>query len=440
MADYNVVRRRIEAFFRDQIIIDPKDVRLVGGELTALGIEQKRVASDRRLGLDLFELDGLAQGAGKLDPGLRERVKAAAVGAYEDGEEPSDLDLLLFHVREKSAAEHAGYRPVVAKNRVYENIEGSPYSGGSVGDVRPAPAFDLPARSASTRRRPRIGVFDTPMHAHRKFAGRYVLAGDDALLDDRPEWVSFSGHAIFVASVAARQAPDAEFVVYPVLDEERLTTNSWKLATAMAGALDDDLDMMIIALGGATADGREPVALARACERTAGIVKVAALGNNGQNMAEAPEGTQFSELPANIPMWPAASSTVIAVGARSAHGSPAFFSPTPDEAPWTDCTAPGVNLRGLFLPGQVWMADLDVLKGVAQVTDRSACFAPPGYATWSGSSFSAAYAGGAIAQQAYTKGISVLEVADGLFGEDPGKTPNTDESAPPAGVEIVRVT
>ncbi|NJP94553.1 hypothetical protein HCN51_34790 [Nonomuraea sp. FMUSA5-5] len=134
------------------------------------------------------------------------------MGAYEGGEEPSDLDLLLFHLREKSAAEHAGYRPVVAKNRVYENIEGSPYSGGSV--------------------------------------------GDDALLDDRPEWVSFSGHAIFVASVAAQQAPDAEFVVYPVLDEERLTTNSWKLATAMAGALDDDLDMMIIALGGATADGR----------------------------------------------------------------------------------------------------------------------------------------------------------------------------------------
>ncbi|MFD0473362.1 S8/S53 family peptidase [Nonomuraea thailandensis] len=251
--------------------------------------------------------------------------------------------------------------------------------------------------------------------------------------------MSFSGHALFVASVAARQAPDAEFVIYPVLDAKTLTTGSWELATTMVGTLDDDLDMMIIALGGATADGREPLVLARACERTSGIVKVAALGNNGQNRAAAPEGTQFSELPPNTPIWPAASSTVIAVGARNEAGdAAAYFSPTLEEAPWTDCTAPGMHLPGLFLPGRVWMADLDVVAGVVKVTDRWADFPAPGHATWSGTSFAAAYAGGAIAQKAYEQGVSVRELADELFWEDPDRAPTTFDSAAPAGIDIVR--
>ncbi|WP_187414929.1 S8/S53 family peptidase [Nonomuraea sp. PA05] len=440
MADDKVVRRRIEAFFSDQIVIDPKDVRQVGQELDALKIKMVPLQSSLRLGLHLYQLGDLADGVRLLDHGLVERVKRAAVGTYMEGEEPSALDLALFHLREKSAAEHAGYRPVVAKNRVYENIEGSPYSGGSVGDPRPAPAFALPARSHSTRRRPRIGILDTPMHAHPRFAGRYVTDSDDALLEERQDRVSFSGHAIFVASVAAQQAPDAEFVIYPVLNPDRLTTSSWRLATTMAGAMDDDLDMMIMALGGATADGREPLALARACERTSGVVKVAALGNNGRNEAGAPPDVQVSELPPNIPMWPAASSTVIAVGARNAHDVfPAYFSPTQAQAPWVDCTAPGQNLRGLFLSGHVWMAELNVLEGVVERTDRSDYFPSPGYATWSGSSFSAAYAGGAMAQRAYTQGISVQEVADRLFREEPGSTPTTYDHAPSAGIDGIDV-
>ncbi|MEV0830279.1 S8/S53 family peptidase [Nonomuraea rubra] len=439
MADYNVVRRRIEAFRSDEIVLDPKDLRQVRQRLDALQVTMTFLAASARLGLHRYRLGGIAAGVGSLGPGLVERVRAAAAGTYMEGETPSPLDLLLFHLREASAAAHQGYQPVVAKVRVYENIEGSPYSGGSVGDPRPVAAFDLPARSDSTRRRPRIGILDTPLHPHPKLAGRYLLGSPGALLTEEPRQVSFSGHAIFVASVAAAQAPDAEFVIYPVLDAKKLTTSSWELATTMVGALDDDLDMMIIALGGATADGREPLILARACERTSGIVKVAALGNNGQDKAAAPEGTQFSELPPNTPIWPAASSTVIAVGARNEAGdAAAYFCPTLEEAPWTDCTAPGVNLPGFFLPGQVWMAELDVVAGVVKVTDRAAVFPAPGHATWSGTSFAAAYAGGAIAQKAYSQGVPVRELADKLFWEDPDRAPTTYDSAPPAGLDIVR--
>ncbi|UBU09384.1 S8/S53 family peptidase [Nonomuraea gerenzanensis] len=440
MADYNnVVRRRIEAFRSDEIVLDPKDLRQVSQEAGALGIEVAPIATSVRLGLAQYKLRRLEAGVAALGPDLVNRVKAAAVGTYLEGEQPSDLDLLLFHLREKSAAKYAGYKPVVAKIRTYENIEGSPYSGGSVGDPQPVKAFKLPERSPSKRRRPRIGILDTPIHPHPQFAGRYLIASDKGLLVERPKQVSFSGHAIFVASVAARQAPDAEFVIYPVLDETTLTTNSWDLATTMVDALDDDLDMMIIALGGATADGREPLALARACERTSGIVKVAALGNNGQNKAAAPKGTQFSELPANTPIWPAASSTVIAVGARDESDRAAYFSPTLEEAPWTDCTAPGTNLEGLFLPGQVWMADLDVRKGAIKVSDRWADFPAPGHATWSGTSFAAAYAGGAIAQQAYAEGITVRELAQTLFGEDREKTPTTYDGAPRTGLDALDI-
>ncbi|MFC7111299.1 hypothetical protein ACFQQB_69410 [Nonomuraea rubra] len=175
MADYNVVRRRIEAFRSDEIVLDPKDLRQVRQRLDALQITMTFLAASARLGLHRYRLGGIAAGVGSLGPGLVERVRAAAAGTYMEGETPSPLDLLLFHLREASAAAHQGYQPVVAKVRVYENIEGSPYSGGSVGDPRPVAAFGLPARSDSTRRRPRIGILDTPLHPHPKLAGRYLL-------------------------------------------------------------------------------------------------------------------------------------------------------------------------------------------------------------------------------------------------------------------------
>lgn len=432
---YGVVRRRIEAFYPDQIVVDLKDEALLRHELSGLGIKVEPIESSKGLGLSLYGLVGVAEAVTRLGPDLEQRVRARAAGGYEPGEAPTPLDLLLFHLRETSAQKHAGYQPIVAKNRVYENIEGSPYSGGSAGDPNPVAAFELPARSDGPRRRPRIGVFDTPMYPHEGLAGRYVIDSPRALLSPRPEWVSFSGHAVFVASVAARQAPDADFVIYPVLDAERLVTTSWTLATRLVQSLDDDLDFMIIALGSAAADGREPLTLARACERTSGVVKVAALGNHGQAKERAPAGAVFSDLPANIPMWPAASSTVIAVGAKDKDGLPAYFSPTPEEAPWTDCLAPGVDLPGLYLPGVVRMADLHVPSGKVVVSDRQATFPRPGHATWSGSSFAAAYTAGYLAHQAYIQGIDAGEAADRLLsGQGVVKLDGFADS----GIEVVR--
>ncbi|MFD0473363.1 hypothetical protein ACFQ0B_37745 [Nonomuraea thailandensis] len=175
MADYNVVRRRIEAFRSDEIVLDPKDLRQVRQRLDALRITMTPLATSTRLGLHRYRLGGLATGVESLDPGLVARVRAAAAGTYMEGETPAPLDLLLFHLREASAAGHRGYQPVVAKVRVYENIEGSPYSGGSAGDPQPIPAFELRPPSESTRRRPRIGILDTPLHPHPQLAGRYLL-------------------------------------------------------------------------------------------------------------------------------------------------------------------------------------------------------------------------------------------------------------------------
>jgi hypothetical protein len=414
---YRVERRRTESFRTDQIVVDLKDEAVLGRELAELGIGVPARDPHEGLGLVRYELDGIEHGLERLDgvtrAQLTERVDRSGGDLYS-GVVPTPLDELLFHLRDTFATRHQGWSPRMAKNRMCECVEGAPYSGGAVGEPREAASFRLEPPTEVAGRRVRIGVFDTPLHPHPGLAGRYY-AGPGGLLPDDADRVPFAAHALMVCSIAAERAPDAEFVVKPVLDPGTLITTVWELATSMVDGLKDDLDVYVLALGGTTADGQEPLVLARACERTAGVVKVAALGNHGERLEPAAgEPSNPYKPPPNAPMWPAAGSSVIAVGAADDSFAEAPFSPRLEEAPWADVLAVGVGRRGLFLPGLVSMVEVDHKQGVIIRTGIRKDF-EDGYATWDGSSFAAADVAGLIAGAAQARGVGAREAAGDLL-------------------------
>ncbi|GAA0988378.1 hypothetical protein GCM10009555_069870 [Acrocarpospora macrocephala] len=407
-----IARRATESFHVDQLVVDLKEQGIVEDALRDLKITVPTLPErNEALGLTRFELDGLDQAMANLP--ARADLKARMVkagGATYAGVAITPLDELLFHLREKFAEKHFGWYPAMAKNRMCESIKAAPYHGGSFGHPKKAAAFRLPPQTPQRDRRIRIGVFDTRLFPHPGLDGRYESALDVLIEQERGTRLSsFAGHCLLVCSIAAERAPDAEFVIKPVLDERTLLTTVWEVAKAMVEALKDDLDMFVLALGGTSADGQEPLVLQRACERTVGVVKVAALGNHGDQPSSSP-----FKPPAATPMWPAASSTVIAVGADDESGREAFFSPTLDQAVWADVMARGTDRRGLFLPGEVQLVTVDDARGrmvdLPEIEDFG-----EGYATWEGSSFATADVAGFIAGEAASRGATVAEVANELL-------------------------
>ncbi|MEO3855281.1 S8/S53 family peptidase [Acrocarpospora sp. B8E8] len=424
-SENHVVRRRLEAFHDDQVVVDLKDEGLLRRMLDALNIRVVETERSEELGLTLLTLvafeDAMEGLAPEQIPDERTKPGDPAL-AHTLHEELTPLDILLHHLRDLTAADHQGWKLRIAKNRVYENIEGSPYSGGAIGEPRPVEPFELPPRRNVLKPRIRVGIIDTPLYPHEGLAGRYVVAAEGLLRDRTSPRVSYGGHCLLACSIAAQLAPDAEFIIRPVLDEYTLTTTSWELAKSIIQSRNDNVDILLLALGGTTADGIEPLVLARACERTPDMIKVAALGNS-RRPEDLPAGAgtphederKHPALEPTLPMWPAASPTVIAVGADHDYGQVAFFSPTLDQAPWTDCYAPGVGRRGLFLPDKVNLVQMDYEKGAVVERGQSASFGTPGFAEWDGTSFAAAHVAGYLARKAQGLRTTAPVAADQLL-------------------------
>jgi subtilisin family serine protease len=150
------------------------------------------------------------------------------------------------------------------------------------------------------------------------------------------------------------------------------------------------LDVLNLSLACYTEDGQPPLVLATAIDRLdPKIVVVAAAGNHG-NVLDIPGDSRK-------PAWPAALDDVVAVGAADNSGIIARF--TPKDVPWIDVLSNGVQVSSTFLDGRV-----DVNVNVASPPGMPDV--PPvepdvhpflGFATWSGSSFSAALVSGEIA-------------------------------------------
>ena len=158
-----------------------------------------------------------------------------------------------------------------------------------------------------------------------------------------------AGHGTHVAGIVALVAPGAEIMPVMVLDGMGTGTPG-ALAEGILCAVQQGVQVINLSLGMAGADPGVVAALGYAGQR--GVVVVASAGNDG--LLDAPQ-------------WPAAQPGVIAVGATDTRDRKAPFS---NYGRGVAICAPGLAIHAPF---------------------------PGGYASWSGTSMSAAFVSGAVA-------------------------------------------
>ncbi|MEV6008657.1 S8/S53 family peptidase [Streptomyces sp. NPDC051976] len=369
------------AHYPDQLVVDLRHLQYVKEMLADLGFSHSGDDEDED------ELLGLAL--------LRE------LAAPEDNE--IDVSDVLALLRQRSASERDGWVPVLGVNRQVDSVIGeghkpmfaanrpvnSVITGGhkpmSGAEPQPAGAAEVPRTlvSGETGRGVHVGVVDT------RPAPEPVGAGHT--LPFR------SGHGVFVTSLIQRQAPAAEVAVEGILDPSTGRADAWEVARAVARlAAAQPLDILNLSLGCYTLSGGPPLAIARAVERLgSGVLVVAAAGNHGAVTALTAGRTARSAC------WPAAMPPVIAVGSVDEAGAVPPWSPG---LPWVHCLAPGVDVVGSYLTGEVELSD-----GGHVLFD--------GYARWSGTSFSAATVSGAVAARTVPGTVTPQQALRALIEE-----------------------
>lgn len=236
----------------------------------------------------------------------------------------------------------------------------------------------------------RIAVLDTGVDAsHPALAGRLLPGFDFVDFDGDASEVAGGasrGHGTHVAGLVALAAPGARIMPLRVLDADGVG-NVWVLAEALLYAVDPDgnpatddgahvinlslgtlnrtrlLDSIVSLASCDTADSQTASDLKDSafdddrvrCDRTAGVVVVAAAGNDAS---------------ASVQQYPAAerAGTLLAVAASNAQGRLAAFS---NSGSWISLAAPGEGITS-SMPGG-------------------------GYASWSGTSMAAPLVAGSVA-------------------------------------------
>lgn len=431
-----VVRNGVEAYQDNQLVAEQEHSGLVTEELRRLGIAASELDSDDQLSLTLLNLSGVETAAGVLRADS-ELVAAASQARQAPGSSTGsdlgtgsgsgqasgsgsaridDLDLVLFTMRQRMRQAHDGWVATVGKNRIVDQVQGSPYIKGGVGVPDPAAPLAIPRPAGQTGAR--VAVLDTTLFAHPDLIGRFL--GDSVTaFGHQPR--STQGHATFIAGLIAQRASGAQLAVQTVLDENGENASSWDVAKAIASILGTGTDVLNLSLGCATADRLPPLCLRRAVELlTPSVVVVAAAGNNGMPDDQA----AAAGLTPVTPIYPAAIDGVIAVGAydpSTGTSEPAPFSPA---APWVDLLAPGVRVRSTFLPGQVQLVSHDPDGSLAET--GSADFGQPGYADWDGTSFAAANVTGAIAAMVIPCRVSAYDALETLCHPSGQAGPGSD--------------
>jgi subtilisin family serine protease len=211
-----------------------------------------------------------------------------------------------------------------------------------------------------------IAVLDTGLDAaHPVFAGRiapgaYDYVDDDAVPGESRDGVDRDGdrltnegfgHGTFVAGIAALVAPDARILPMRVLDGEG-RGNVFVVAEAIYDATALGADVINLSFGTAQRTDSRVLADAVSDAARAGVVVVAAAGNDGSAARH----------------YPAAMKEVVSVAAMSSGGTglTAFSS----RGSWVDIAAPGENVVSSL---------------------------PCGYGTWSGTSMAAPFVAGGAA-------------------------------------------
>jgi membrane-anchored mycosin MYCP len=382
-------------YLLDQLVVALPHIAAVTGRLHVLGIEAVEKQRDRRLGLALFDLPGLAVAARNIrrkaaDPQDR---AGGPVGAFTARTAASDLDLILGALREWFATHYGGWTPLIGKNRRIESIHGFPeIVGGDKGypvPIQDGVQISRPARIGG--RRVRVGVLDTALFANPLLRGCYLAAASD-MMDPTDGLLPPAGHATFIAGLVLQRASRAELDVHCVLDQDGFAT-AWDAARRMMDFAGSGTDILNLSWGCQVADGQPPLVLARAVELlSTEMILVAAAGNRS------PRGQGIQLLPPGTPIYPAAFHNVVAVSARNTTGELATFSP---RGPWIDLAADGVDVASTYLTGKVMLPN-----GPQNFS---------GLARWDGTSFAAANVSGEIARHTHPGTISAREVLNRML-------------------------
>jgi membrane-anchored mycosin MYCP len=342
------------------------------------------------------------------------------------------LDALLAELRGYFLARYDKWTPQMGKNRLMRGIQLFPYPnaglptphgiGGPEVPVTTAPPENIDEYAGAGVH---VGIVDTDLFRNPTLNGRveadppgHAFGKTDAVL---PWWL---GHATFVSGLILQRAPKANVVVHSVLNERDDTASLWSFAKALAGFAETDVAVVNCSMGCVTDDDQPPLALVRAIDALRpNIVVVAAAGNHGRDMSNAPGLTEAERtaLPARgQPVWPAALPGVIAVGATDRTDDIADFNPnvpTPsgdgrEPVPWLNFWAAGVDVQSTYLDGPVDVPLQPSGGSAAQTTKKTF----NGEALWSGTSFAAAALAGAIAANVVKEQRTAAEVVDALRG------------------------
>jgi hypothetical protein len=360
----------------DELIVAIPDTAAVKHALSAIGLTGTVKKTSAALGLRLlsFERNG---------------------GGQPPGSESPDLDDTLRGVREYFGAKPGKWIPTIGKNRLIGRILGAgEVSFGGEGEPEPVtPDPEWPARHAAPGRDVNIGVIDSGIldSGIVQQPGKWLSGGWRAQYSDvevfaprRKQPRALACHSVFLTGLLLSQAPGATVQVRRALNP-RGATDSWEVANAIVEFGNSGLDVLNLSFACYTADGQPPLALATAIDRLhPDVVVVAAAGNHGI----LPENQTQPHPETASPAWPAALNDVVAVGAANRYGEKADFSPNPEDAPWIDLHAVGVNNVSTFFTGKV-----ELRSGPNGPHNESF----NGYAQWSGTSFAAALVSGAIA-------------------------------------------
>ncbi|MEV0596741.1 S8/S53 family peptidase [Nonomuraea cavernae] len=391
-----------DRYLSHEIVVESRDERLLLAELD--GFVSGEPDGDLVLGLTRIRLDALDRFP--FDPDLDARMRAEA-GAATRGAQPSDLDRVLYHLRERFKTTKQ-WVPRMAKIRMY--AEGTPYTGGGQGDPEQLAAkAEVVIEPRESYRGPRftIGILDGALYRHPQLAGHYLADSSVFGVADHTDPPATLGHAVHLAGIVARQAPGADLVIRQALDASN-EVDSWTLAKAMV-RFSGEVDLLLTSLGGATWDDKPPFVLERA-ESRLGCVHVASAGNWG----EVPRPRPYPSPTRDSAIFPAALPGVIAVGALAGDGGRAGYS---QSGPWISLMAPGAH-DGLFLERASLLTRDAHGALISNVERKPVNFG--GVANWPGTSASAAYVAGAMVAVAMAQDTNVQEAAETLLSGHPG--------------------
>jgi len=225
-----------------------------------------------------------------------------------------------------------------------------------------------------------------------------ALAGSDPFTPtdnrDQPDensdlWLDpVAGHGTFIAGLIARLAPSAEVSLGRVLETTGEGSEA-DVAYRIGRLLDDPPDLVCLSLGCYTEDDEPPLALGEAVEdlQEQGTVVVASAGNDSTCRRS----------------WPAALPGVIGVGSLGRNG-PAPFT---NHGAWVDACAPGCDVVSSFFKE---------FRDEEEGDEQDEVF--EGWASWSGTSFSAPIVTAALAREISLFGVDGAAAVERVVGDE----------------------